>query len=106
MLIGRVVGEIFSTINHEAYDQRKLLVVDKVTPGGAPTGDYLIAIDVTGAGVGETVLVIDEGNSARQIIERENAPVRSVVVGIIDAIQDESGQVYVKAAEQREQVDG
>ncbi len=86
MILGRVCGEIHSTINHSFFEGHKLLVVDKIKPDGTPTGDYLIAVDRVDAGVGETVLVIDEGNSARQILEAPDAPIRSIIVGIIDAI--------------------
>jgi microcompartment protein CcmK/EutM len=91
VIIGRVSGEIHSTINHPFYDSKKLLVVEKTDPSGKPTGDYVIAVDVVDAGVGEQVLVLDEGNSARQVFNSDNAPVRSVVVGIIDAIRLEAG---------------
>lgn len=86
MILGRVTGEIHSTINHPFYDARKLLVVEKTGPEGTLAGDYLIAVDAVGAGVGERVLVLDEGNGARQVFDAPDAPVRSVVVGIIDAI--------------------
>lgn len=91
MILGSVVGEIYSTINHAICEDQKLLVVDKITPDGKPTGRYLIAIDVVDAGVGETVLMIDEGNSARQVMNAPNAPVRSVVVGIVDSIESGRG---------------
>ncbi|MFH0953536.1 MAG: EutN/CcmL family microcompartment protein [Verrucomicrobiota bacterium] len=89
MLIGTVIGEIYSTIRHPFYTGKKLLVVEKSTVEGKPSGDYLIAADVVGAGVGEPVLVLDEGNGARQIFDSANAPVRSVVVGIIDEVTRE-----------------
>ncbi len=87
MILGRVSGEIHSTINHPFYDARKLLVVEKTDAEGTPSGDYVIAVDAVGAGVGERVLVLDEGNGARQVLASPDAPVRSVVVGIIDAVQ-------------------
>ena len=87
MIIGRVTGEIHSTINHPFYDSKKLLVVAKTDAAGKATGDYVIAVDVVGAGVGEPVLVLDEGNGARQVFASTDAPVRSVVVGIIDEIR-------------------
>lgn len=90
MIIGKVIGEIYSTINHPFYDGKKMLVVEKTAPDGKPLGDYLIAVDTVGAGVGEPVLVIDEGNSARQVVDSPNAPVRSVIVGIIDEITQAS----------------
>lgn len=86
MKIGRVIGEVTSTINHPAYDNRKQLIVDLLESSGESSGDYLIALDLVGAGSGETVLILDEGNSARQILNMENAPVRSVIAGIIDQI--------------------
>ena len=86
MIVGRVAGEITATIRHPFYWARKLLVVDRVDANGEPTRGYVIAVDVVDAGVGETVLVLDEGNGARQVFASTDAPVRSVVVGIIDRI--------------------
>lgn len=86
MILGTVIGDIYSTINHPFYDGKKLLVVEKTAADGKPAGDCLIAIDSVGAGVGEAVLVIDEGNSARQIVKSVDAPLRSIIVGIVDAV--------------------
>jgi len=86
MIIGTVRGDIVSTINHPFYTGKKLLVVEKEDLAGKPAG-YLVAIDGgVNAGVGERVLVVDEGNSARQIVADTQAPVRSIIVGIIDRI--------------------
>jgi microcompartment protein CcmK/EutM len=87
MILGRIAGEIHSTVNHPFYDAKKLLVVEKTDPEGRPTGDYLVAVDAVDAGVGQHVLVLDEGNSARQVFASSDAPVRSVVVGIIDRVE-------------------
>ena len=86
MILGRVIGEIHGTIKHPFYQDKKLLVIEKTLPTGAPTGDYLIAVDAVGAGADERVLVLDEGNGARQVLDSKDGPVRSVVVGIIDDI--------------------
>jgi len=86
MILGKISGSIHSTINHKFYDNRKLLVVDKLDLKGNPTADYLIAVDHVGAGSGETVLVIDEGNSARSIVNNDIAPIRSIIVGIVDNV--------------------
>ncbi len=84
MILGRVTGSIISTIHHNSMDSRKLLVVDRLDIDGKPTGGYIIAVDAVGAGNGETVLVLDEGNGARQILGQDGLPVRSVVVGVVD----------------------
>ena len=86
MILGKVSGAIHSTINHKFYDNRKLLVIDKLNLDGKPTSAYLIAVDQVGVGVGETVLVIDEGNSARSIVKDDMAPLRSIIVGIVDEV--------------------
>jgi microcompartment protein CcmK/EutM len=81
-----VIGTVVSTINHPIYDSRKLLLCELLDASAGPTPRELIAIDRVGAGVGETVLILDEGNSARQLLAAENAPVRAVVVGIVDQL--------------------
>ncbi len=87
MILGIVKGTVYSTINHPFYDSRRLLLVDLVNPNGSETGGYLIAIDSVDAGVGDRVLMIDEGNSARQIVDDPQAPLRSIIIGIVDDVQ-------------------
>ena len=87
MILGVVAGEITSTINHPFYDGRKLLVVARTEPSGTLLPDSVIAIDTVGAGVGERVLVNDEGSGARGIFASTTAPVRSVIVAIVDAVE-------------------
>lgn len=86
MILGRVAGQIHMTINHPAYDARTLLIVDRLTPEGTPAGGYVIAVDTVGAGIDQTVLVNDEGGGAQQVLGCPGAPIRSVVVGIIDDV--------------------
>jgi len=87
MILGSVAGEIFATIQHPFYLGRKLLLVEREDAAGRRTGTYLIAVDSVGAGVGERVLVLDEGNGARQVLASADGPVRSVIVGIVDDVQ-------------------
>jgi ethanolamine utilization protein EutN len=87
MILGRVCGTVVSTVQHPFYDGRKQLIVRAVGPDGSFDGEkYVVAVDLVGAGVGETVIVQDEGNSARQLLGAQNGPVRSVVVGIVDEV--------------------
>ena len=80
MILGTVIGEVHGTIKHRFLEGKRMLVVEK------QNGEYLIALDSVDAGAGETVLVLDEGNGARQIFDSADAPVRSVVVGIVDDV--------------------
>ena len=90
MILGRIIGSVVSVIHHPIVEGRKLLVAERLDPNGRPTGGYVIAIDAIGAGQGETVLILDEGNGARQILDDDTAPVRSIVVGIVDAVELET----------------
>ena len=50
MKLGRVSGNVVSTISNPIYDHRSLLLCDLIDERGRDTGDYLIAIDTVGAG--------------------------------------------------------
>ena len=86
MKLGRVVGNVTSTINTRDFEDRTLLLVDLVSPDGSASGGYQIAVDNIGAGAGETVLLLDEGNGARQVLQAPGAPIRTVVIGIVDEV--------------------
>jgi ethanolamine utilization protein EutN len=63
-----------------------LLLVRPVTPEGKRSGKTRIALDRAQAGVGDRVLVIDEGNSARGILGDPKAAVKTVIVGVVDYV--------------------
>lgn len=91
MILGRVTGTVVATVQHAFYSGRKQLIVRACAPDGSFDGEsYVVAVDLVGAGVGEMVIVEDEGNSARQLLGIDGAPVRSVVVGIVDQVTDSS----------------
>jgi len=86
MILGKVVGTVVTTIGHPDFKERRLLVVQPLDPDNEEQED-LVALDITHAGIGDTVLVNDEGNGARQILGQPDGCVRSVIVGIVDSIQ-------------------
>lgn len=87
MYIGRVTGTVTSTIKHKLYEGRKLMVVARLNLDGSESGAYDICVDSVQAGVGDVVVVIDEGGSARQVIgKRGTGPLRAVIIGIVDNI--------------------
>ena len=87
MRIARVVGTVVSTVKHSSYQGLKLLIVQPIDEDGNPVGEDYLAVDVVQAGVGDTVLVISEGNGARQIFSKPVLPIRSVIVGVIDEVE-------------------
>ena len=98
MKIGRVAGTVVATICSPVFENRKLLFVDLLDPDGNETGKDVIAVDVVGAGAGETVLVLDEGNGARQVLENPDACVISVILGIVDSVTVDETQLYASGA--------
>ncbi len=87
MKVGRVVGTVVSTIKHPFFEGERLLVC-RLIDRDRDTGGYLICTDRVGAGSDETVLILDEGSSARQVHGVETGPIRSVVVGIVDEVHE------------------
>ncbi|MGA9531137.1 MAG: EutN/CcmL family microcompartment protein [Anaerolineales bacterium] len=85
MILGKVVGTVVTTISHPDFKDRRLLVVQPLDPDGDEQ-EAVIALDITHAGIGDTVLVNDEGNGARQVLDQPEGCVRSVIVGIIDSV--------------------
>ena len=86
MNLARVAGSVWMTRRHPAYEGRKLLLVRP--EAGGPE---VLAVDVVDAGVGDRVLLMEEGNGARQLMGDDDAPIRSVVVGVVDGVQGEGG---------------
>jgi microcompartment protein CcmK/EutM len=91
MTLAKVVAAIVSTEKDPSYLGRKILAVQPVDPSGAPKGKCLVAVDGVQAGIGDLVLVVDEGGSARTVIGDETAvTVRTAVCGIVDRIDGEA----------------
>ena len=86
MRLCRVTGTVYGEVKHPDYRGMKLLVVQPLTPDGRFKGSSLLAVDTARAGVGDTVLVLSEGNGVRQIFQREKLCIRSVVVGVVDHV--------------------
>jgi len=86
MTLGRVIGTVVSTVKLEALSGYKILIVQPVDPQGQDDGAVTLALDSVQAGVGDKVLIVDEGNSARMIVGDSMAPIRTMVVGIVDQV--------------------
>jgi microcompartment protein CcmK/EutM len=92
MMLGRVVANIVSTEKHPHYKGQKILVVQPLDAAGKPKGKPLVAVDGVQAGIGDRVLVVDEGGSARTVIGDETAmTVRTAICAIVDSVDMEEG---------------
>ncbi|MEO6445856.1 MAG: EutN/CcmL family microcompartment protein [Gemmatimonadaceae bacterium] len=86
MYIAQVVGDVIATHRHGELGGRKLLLVRRLSTGGEEEGDEVVALDVIGVGVGERVLVVQEGGAARSLSKSAKIPAQAVVVGVVDRV--------------------
>ena len=86
MKIGTVIGTVVATLKHEGFNGRKLILVRPEDTHGKKTETPVIAVDTVHSGAGDRVLFVDEGNSARQVLDWTDGCVRAVIVGYIDEV--------------------
>lgn len=87
MQVAKVIGTIWATRKEEALEGYKLLLVKPIdvlrdNEEQAP----IVAADIIGAGVGETVIIVG-GSSARNAAGNVRLPVDATVVGIVDDLE-------------------
>jgi microcompartment protein CcmK/EutM len=87
MILGKVIGNVVSTIKLPIFQGYKILIVQPVNDKEEPQGEIILALDTVQTGIGDTVLVIEEGNSSRLIMNNSTAPVKTMIVGIVDSIK-------------------
>jgi microcompartment protein CcmK/EutM len=87
MTLCKVIGTIVATQKNEHLKGQKILIVQPVDLNGKLIGRDLLALDSVDAGVGDTVLVVQEGQSAAQVIKNKKAPVHSVIVAVVDGFE-------------------
>jgi len=87
MIVGKVTGNLWATVQDKHFDGTKLLFV---TPYDALkdafVGTAVLAVDTVSAGQGDVVLLFYEGNSAREVLGCVSTPAEAVIVGIVDNI--------------------
>ena len=86
MRLCRVIGQVVATAHHPAYDGRTVLLVRPEDAAGEVPKAAFVAVDHAQAGPGDRVLVLTEGTGVRQLLGADAGPIRSVIVGIVDAV--------------------
>lgn len=96
MILCKVIGTLVSTQKNEHLRAHKILIVQPVDldgksiptmPDGRQASRDILAIDSVDAGVGDTVLVVQEGQSAQQVLKNKKIPVHSVIVAVVDGFE-------------------
>jgi ethanolamine utilization protein EutN len=84
--MGRVIGTLVATQKHRKLEGAKLLIVQPLDLEERPRGTPVLTIDSVGAGIGEIVLIVQEGRAAVDALGRKGAPVDAAIVGIVDRV--------------------
>ena len=84
MYLAKVIGKAVSVLKHPAYKNRTLLLVQPLSLKSELVRTPTIAVDYVGAGEGDTVIVGAGPGVAQEVFGIENAPIRELVMGIVD----------------------
>jgi len=89
MFTARVIGSVWATRKHKSLDGLKMMLVEPIDGStGEVSGEVQMAVDFNaGSGPGDTVLIIDEGSSCRQILGHNKGPTRTIVAGVVDSVR-------------------
>ncbi len=92
MYLALVTGNLVATIKTKSHENYKILVIRPIDMHGRFIGESTIALDTAQAGVGDCVLILQEGNSIRSIMKDEDGAVDALIVGVVDFIEVEGKQ--------------
>jgi len=87
MILAKVLGNIVATQKNVRYENARVMLCEQITPEGEDTGHTVLALDAVDAGVGDTVLIVQEGWSPSTVAPgNPGAEIDSALVGVVDRI--------------------
>lgn len=86
MIYAQVTGTVVATAKIDQLKGLKLMIVHPINPDGDFVGKQIVAIDMVQAGIGDKVLIIDEGGSAGIMLGIPGQPIRTVIAAIVDSV--------------------
>ena len=93
MTLGKVIGSLVSTMKHECYQDKKILLVRPINPDGKTKSGTIVAVDTVDAGSGDIVLVASEGQTATEVLGfSTKKPLRSIIIGVVDRIDHHTNE--------------
>ena len=88
MFLAKVKGSLVSTQKNKYLVGHKLLLTHPIDVHGNLIGhEDIVSIDLTDAGIGDTVIVVQEGDAVQQILGHDKAPVNAMIIGIVDNLE-------------------
>ncbi|SRR6266699_2454360 len=87
MILARILGNIVATQKNERYESARVMLCEQINPEGDVTGSTILALDSVDAGVGDTVLIVQEGwGASTAATGKAGAAIDSAIVGVVDRI--------------------
>ena len=87
MILARVIGNVVATQKNRRYENARVMLCQQITPEGEETSYSTLALDSVDAGVGDTVLIVQEGWSASTTATgKPQAAIDSAIVGVVDYV--------------------
>jgi ethanolamine utilization protein EutN len=85
MQLAKVVGRATATVKHETLAGQRLLLVQPLDDRGQADGDPQLAVDNLGSRLRDTVMLTTDGAAIRDLLKKDNTPIRWAVIGIADS---------------------
>ena len=87
MILAKVIGNVISTVKNKNLVGYKLLLVKEIDfKGEFINKNDALAIDLIDAGIGDTVIIVREGDAVNQILGTNNSPINTMIIAIVDDI--------------------
>jgi ethanolamine utilization protein EutN len=87
VLIGKVIGNVVATRKHPSHEGQKILYVQVLNLDGSARGNPVLAVDAVDAGIGDRVLLTQDGWAAMSAVGQKLAPIDMAVIGVIDQVE-------------------
>ena len=87
MLLAKVIGNVVATQKNQRYEGARVLLCRQISPDGAEMDYTCLALDSVSAGMGDTVLIVQEGwGASTAATGKQGAAIDSAIVGVVDYV--------------------
>ena len=87
MILARVVGNVVATKKDRRYENASVMLCQQINPAGDETATTVLALNAVDAGVGDMVLIVQEGwGASTAATGKPGAAIDSAIVGVVDRI--------------------
>jgi microcompartment protein CcmK/EutM len=87
MILAKVVGNVVASQKNQRYENARIMLCQQITPEGGETAYTVLALDSVDSGVGDTVLIVQEGwGASTAATGKPQAAIDAAIIGVVDRI--------------------